>query len=319
MVRLIDSTPIPLGKLCDWAKSNGRIRGMKMHVVYDPEADCPTHPRHHRCQRQRRSRSAARSPSRPAAPMSSTRAIAITAGGAAIDRPAPVFVTRPKTNMASSWCATPRQGRQGDGFTVLEDTEVSLASKGDSKLPIRLRRLRRPAPRGRHHHAADQRPRALRRRHRRPLQGALANRAAVPLDQAASQDPQVPRQQRQCDPPAALRRDDRLCAAAHRRPPPAASPSRSCASPIWSPCASSNAAASTPSTSPRPSTQADHDAELAQSDRLRLCLTFPGQPCVNGGGARRAGGGRPQSKIPTNFRSSHFISHSCSPPPASPV
>lgn len=29
MVQLIDSTPIPLGKLCDWAKSNGRIKGMK--------------------------------------------------------------------------------------------------------------------------------------------------------------------------------------------------------------------------------------------------------------------------------------------------
>ena len=29
----------------------------------------------------------------------------------------------------------------GDGFTVLDDAEVSLASKGDSKLPIRLRRL----------------------------------------------------------------------------------------------------------------------------------------------------------------------------------
>ena len=41
MLRLIDSTPIPLGKLCDWAKSNGRIRGMKVHVVYDPKADCP--------------------------------------------------------------------------------------------------------------------------------------------------------------------------------------------------------------------------------------------------------------------------------------
>ena len=41
MLRLIDSTPIPLGKLCDWAKSNGRIRGMKLHVVYDPKLDCP--------------------------------------------------------------------------------------------------------------------------------------------------------------------------------------------------------------------------------------------------------------------------------------
>ncbi|ASY70330.1 Mobile element protein [Sinorhizobium fredii CCBAU 83666] len=41
MLRLIDSTPVPLGKLCGWAKSNGRIRGMKMHVVYDPDSDCP--------------------------------------------------------------------------------------------------------------------------------------------------------------------------------------------------------------------------------------------------------------------------------------
>ena len=36
MVRLIDSSPIPLGKICNWAAWNGRIRGMKLHVVYDP-------------------------------------------------------------------------------------------------------------------------------------------------------------------------------------------------------------------------------------------------------------------------------------------
>ena len=47
LLRLIDSTPIPLGSLCDWAKSNGRIRGMKAHVVYDPPAV-----RHHPGQRQ---------------------------------------------------------------------------------------------------------------------------------------------------------------------------------------------------------------------------------------------------------------------------
>jgi putative transposase len=41
MVRLIDSSPIPLGKVCDWATWNGRIRGMKLHVVYDPLADVP--------------------------------------------------------------------------------------------------------------------------------------------------------------------------------------------------------------------------------------------------------------------------------------
>jgi IS4 transposase len=31
---------------------------------------------------------------------------------------------------------------EGDGFTIVDDAEVSLASKGDSKLPMRLRRLR---------------------------------------------------------------------------------------------------------------------------------------------------------------------------------
>jgi len=40
-IGLIDSTPIPLGKLCAWAKSNGRIRGMKVHVLYDPHTDLP--------------------------------------------------------------------------------------------------------------------------------------------------------------------------------------------------------------------------------------------------------------------------------------
>ncbi|MGY3491957.1 IS4 transposase [Bradyrhizobium sp. USDA 4502] len=42
MVRLIDASPIPLGKVCSWATWNGRIRGMKLHVVYDPRSDVPT-------------------------------------------------------------------------------------------------------------------------------------------------------------------------------------------------------------------------------------------------------------------------------------
>ena len=37
MIRLIDASPVPLGKLCGWATWNGRIRGMKLHVVYDPD------------------------------------------------------------------------------------------------------------------------------------------------------------------------------------------------------------------------------------------------------------------------------------------
>ena len=41
VVELIDASPLPLGKNCPWATWNGRIRGMKMHVVYNPKADCP--------------------------------------------------------------------------------------------------------------------------------------------------------------------------------------------------------------------------------------------------------------------------------------
>jgi putative transposase len=41
MVRLIDASPIPLGRVCSWATWNGRIRGMKLHMVYDPKGDIP--------------------------------------------------------------------------------------------------------------------------------------------------------------------------------------------------------------------------------------------------------------------------------------
>jgi IS4 transposase len=43
VVRLIDATPIPLSRLCRWAEWNGRTRGLKTHVVYDPDADRPVH------------------------------------------------------------------------------------------------------------------------------------------------------------------------------------------------------------------------------------------------------------------------------------
>jgi len=141
MVRLIDSTPIPLGKLYDWAKSNGRIRGMKMHVVYDPGTD---HPR------------ILDITDANVNDAQIGRMIVLEAGAiyvfdkgychyawwAAIAAAQSIFVTRPKTNMALKLVSDrPIKDAKGDGFTVLEDAEVSLASKSDSKLPIRLRRL----------------------------------------------------------------------------------------------------------------------------------------------------------------------------------
>jgi putative transposase len=141
MLRLIDSTPVPLGKLCDWAKSNGRIRGMKMHVVYDPNADHP------------------RILDITDANINDAqigRTIVIENGAtyvfdkgychygwwAAIAAAGAIFVTRPKSNMGLKLvCGRPVEVALGDGFTIVDDAEVSLASKGDSKLPIRLRRL----------------------------------------------------------------------------------------------------------------------------------------------------------------------------------
>jgi putative transposase len=139
MLRLIDSTPIPLGKLCKWAKSNGRIRGMKVHVLYDPKSDCP------------------RILDITDANINDAEigcAIIVEPGATyvfdkgychygwwrAIHAENAFFVTKPKSNMGLRLIEK-RQlyVTQGDGFTILEDAEVSFSSKGDSKLPMRLR------------------------------------------------------------------------------------------------------------------------------------------------------------------------------------
>ena len=179
--RLVDSTPIPLGKLCGWAKSNGRTRGMKMHIAYDPGADLP------------RVLDVTHANVNDIAP---GRAMALEAGAtyvfdkgychygwwAAIDAAGAFFVTRPKANMrlcavsargpaqdgpaqdgaaqdgaardGAARDAAARDGAvrdrtvqdggdwRGEGFGVLADEEVRLASKGDSVLAVPLRRVR---------------------------------------------------------------------------------------------------------------------------------------------------------------------------------
>ena len=142
MVKLIDSTPIPLGKLCDWAKSNGRIRGLKLHVVFDPKADTPsilaiTDANVNDAQIGRTITIA------PGATYVFDKGYCHYGWWTAIAAKGAVFITRPKTTMRLDIiCERPIARAQGDGFTVLEDSEVCLASKGDSKLPIGLRRLR---------------------------------------------------------------------------------------------------------------------------------------------------------------------------------
>jgi putative transposase len=142
MIRLIDSSPIPLSKICSWAKWNGRIRGMKMHVVYDPKADIP------------------RSVEITQATVNDVeigRHTPIEAGATyvfdkgycrfdwwvSIDEAKAFFVTRPKSRTRLRATKT-RYVRKviGHGFRIIDDAEVKLASLGDSKLDIPLRRIR---------------------------------------------------------------------------------------------------------------------------------------------------------------------------------
>ena len=141
MVRLIDASPVPLGQLCRWAKWNGRIRGMKMHVVYDPKSDVP-----HGVE------------ITPAnvndveighqVPIEAGMTYVFDKGYCRFDWWQKIndtkafFVTRPKSNMRLR--ATKSRSvrkRIGDGFRIIADDEVVLVSKGDSRLPIPLRRI----------------------------------------------------------------------------------------------------------------------------------------------------------------------------------
>lgn len=142
MIRLIDASPIPLGRLCGWARWNGRIRGLKLHVVHDPRTDCP--------------RAVEITPA-TVNDIEVGRQVEIEAGAtyvfdkgyyhyvwwAQIDAAQAKFVTRPKVNTRLRPTRhRPVRNPIGDGFKVLNDADVVLASKGDSKLPIALRRVR---------------------------------------------------------------------------------------------------------------------------------------------------------------------------------
>jgi len=142
LVRLIDSTPIPLGRVVDWAKWNGRIRGLKLHVVYDPKADI-----------------AERLSITPANVNDVTfgRDVPIAKGTTyvfdkaychyawwtAINRAEAFFVTRRKANAHYRTVrCRPIGDARGDGFNVLGDREVVRSTKSNAKLPIKIRCIR---------------------------------------------------------------------------------------------------------------------------------------------------------------------------------
>ena len=142
MLRLLDATPIPLGKVIDWAKRNGRIRGLKLHVGYDPLLDNPTdiditHANVNDVEVGREI------PLQTGCTYIFDKAFCRYDWWAEIDSAGAKFVTRMKTNArfrARGWL--PLENRSGDGFTIIDDAEVKLVSRRKSQLPIPMRRIR---------------------------------------------------------------------------------------------------------------------------------------------------------------------------------
>ena len=141
MLRLIDATPIPLPKLCEWARWNGRTHGLKMHVTFDPQAGCP--------------RRVAITPS-TVNDVEVGREWPIEAGATyvydkaycdygwwgRIHEAGAVFITRPKRNARYDIVSRrPVAKRHGDGFQILADANVRLATQGKSKLGCPVRRV----------------------------------------------------------------------------------------------------------------------------------------------------------------------------------
>jgi putative transposase len=144
VVRLIDSTPILL-KQVKWARWNGRIRGLKLHVLYGPKDDAAE---------QLSITSATTNdiafghevPIERGSTYVFDRAYCHYDWWATIDRAGAHFVTRYRAN-----CRLRRIERRpvadpvGDGFTVISDTYVDRASRSQPGLtfPLRLIRIRR--------------------------------------------------------------------------------------------------------------------------------------------------------------------------------
>jgi putative transposase len=142
MLRLIDATPIPTHELVTWAKWNGRTRGLKLHVVYDPAADQP--------------RRIAITPA-TVNDVEVGQQVPIETGATYIYDKAYChygwwtqlheagarFVTRQKKNARyRATCWRRLRKSTADGFTVIDDAEVKLVSKSGVKLAIPMRRVR---------------------------------------------------------------------------------------------------------------------------------------------------------------------------------
>jgi len=142
MLRLMDATPIPLDQLVTWAQWNGRTRGLKLHVVYDPEAD---HPRLIEITPATVNdvQVGKTVPIETGATYVFDKAYCNYAWWRRIHEAGACFITRRKSNATYKLVRRrPLRKRKGDGFTILDDAEVKLVTRGNVKLDIPMRRVR---------------------------------------------------------------------------------------------------------------------------------------------------------------------------------
>ena len=141
VLRLLDATPIPLDQLCGWADWNGRTRGLKLHVVYDP---APDHPRRIELTPSTVNdvQVGRAQPIENGATYVFDKAYCDYRWWAQLHAAGCHFVTRPKANAVYQVVGRRAVHLQADGFKVLDDDEVMLATQGRTKLDITMRRLR---------------------------------------------------------------------------------------------------------------------------------------------------------------------------------
>lgn len=142
MLRLVDATPIPLDQMVTWADWNGRTRGLKLHVVYDPGTD---HPRRIEITPSTVNdvQVGKEVPIEAGATYVFDKAYCNYAWWTRLHEAGSFFVTRKKANatyQVKRW-RKPRTTK-GEGFEILSDAEVRLATQGRANLSIPMRRIR---------------------------------------------------------------------------------------------------------------------------------------------------------------------------------
>jgi putative transposase len=140
VMRLIDATPIPLTSLSQWAQWNGRTRGLKTHVIYDPLTDRPVHleitPSTTNDVLYGREQ-----PIEPGAIYVFDKAYVDYDWWYRLDQAKCTFVTRPKTNVKLVVLKTRRLSKSAKQAGIISDATVELASQQRQRLPIKLRRI----------------------------------------------------------------------------------------------------------------------------------------------------------------------------------